>query len=123
MEREKIEELAGYMQRNKDKILTPKCPRCGKDPTPDNCDLKKNILMCSSHNYDHRWNPMKTKAENLPKPEKQAGTAPQKSKDEDTIGSEAQNLTSSYSASEFCKVISDWLVGKDAITQDRKSVV
>lgn len=62
--RGKIEAWAEYQRINKDRILTPKCPKCGGPVDPDNyrTDLTKNRVSCS--NYCSDWNPLKTPAEN-----------------------------------------------------------
>lgn len=45
--RKGIEELAGYLQRNREKIKYPKCPKCGGAPDPELTDsLKHDILRC-----------------------------------------------------------------------------
>ena len=56
--RENIELLSGYLQRDKDKIKHPKCPRCGGAPDPDYAnDLKRDTLHCER--CSHSWNAIK----------------------------------------------------------------
>jgi ParB/RepB/Spo0J family partition protein len=58
-QREEIEQLAGYLQRNKDKIKFPVCPKCGAQPEPGSGyqNLSKDRLGCS--NCYISWDPFK----------------------------------------------------------------